>query len=87
MDHAHVNDIGLFLLQEDLYPTWPQVITVTDRKAPTIKQVLGALLFRNRVHKKIVMDNAPTFFRQEFMLMAKTYWMLPKQGTTARAAT
>ena len=61
MDHAHIQDIGLFLILEDSFLGWPEVIKVRDRKATTVRQILRTIFARNRVPETIVMDNALEF--------------------------
>ena len=61
MDHAHIRDIGLFLILVDSFSGWPEVIKVRDRKATTVRQILRTIFARNRVPKTIVTDNAPEF--------------------------
>ena len=43
MDHAHIQDIGLFLILVDFFLGWPEVIKVRDRKATTVRQILRTI--------------------------------------------
>ena len=56
MDHAHIRDIGLFLV--DSFSGFPEV-KVRDRKATIVRKILRIIFARNGVPKTIVMDNTP----------------------------
>nr|XP_047129472.1 uncharacterized protein K02A2.6-like [Hydra vulgaris] len=61
MDHAHVQDIGLFLILVDSFSGWPEVIKVNNREATTVKAVLQSVFSRNEVLEVLVSENAAEF--------------------------
>ena len=44
VDHAHIRDIGLFLILVDSFSGWLEVIKVRDRKLITVRQILRKYL-------------------------------------------
>ena len=71
MDHAHIWDIGLFLILEDSFLGWPEEIKVKDGKATTVRQILRTVFARNGVPKTIVMDNATEFCNESLVSWLK----------------
>ena len=61
MDHAHMRDIGLFLILEESFSGWPEIIKVKDRKATSVRQILRTIFARKGVPKTIVRDDALEF--------------------------
>ena len=59
MDHAHIRDIGLFLILVDSFFGWPEIIKARDRKATTVRQIFRTIFARNGVPK--ITDNAQEF--------------------------
>ena len=57
MDHANIQDIGLFLILGS-FSGRPEIIKVRDRKTTTVRQISGTVFARNGVPKTIVTDNA-----------------------------
>ena len=61
MDHAHIRDIGLFLILVNSFFGWLEVIKVRDGKATTVRQILRTMFTRNVIPKTFVTDNTWEF--------------------------
>ena len=61
IDHAYIQDIGLFLILVDSFLGWLEVIKVRNKKVTTVIQIVRTIFTRNLVPKTIIMDNTPEF--------------------------
>ena len=77
MDHAHIQDIGLFLILVDSFLSKPKIIKVRDRKATTVRQILRTILARNGVPKIIVTDDALEFCNKSLVLWLRKIECIP----------
>ena len=77
MNHAHIQDIGLFLILRDSFSSWLEVIKVRDGKVTTLRQILRTIFARNGVLKTIVMDNAPEFCEESLVLWLRKIGCMP----------
>ena len=77
MDHEHIQDIGLFLILEDSFSGWLEVIKVRDRKVTTVRQILRTIFTSNGVTKTIVTDNAPEFCDESLVLRLRKIGSIP----------
>ena len=77
LDHAHIQEIGLFLIFVDSFSGWPEVIKVRDRKATTVRQILKTIFARNGVPKTIFMDNTLEFCNESLVLWLRKIRCMP----------
>ena len=77
MDHAHIQDIGLFLILVDSFSGWPEVIKVRYRKATALRQIVRTIFARNGVPKTIVTDNAPEFCDESLVPCLRKIGFMP----------
>ena len=61
MDHASIQDAGLFLILVDAFSEWPKVIKINNCEVFTVKTVFQSVFSRNGVPEVLVSDNAAEF--------------------------
>lgn len=66
MDHAHISQVGTFLILVDSYSGWPEVVKVMDRTVSSTINALRVIFARQGVPLTLVSDNAGEFSNETF---------------------